>query len=160
MLVNFNQLPGKAKIWIYQAERPLTESEYNTLNQQLSHFTEQWTSHGQDLKGSFKILYNRFIVLAVDEAVNDASGCAIDSSVHFLQECEKQFGISLLDKSRMAFKQNGSIQTYSLKEFKEALSKGEISKDTLYYNNLAQKADELESNWEIPVKNSWLIKYL
>ena len=160
MLVNFNQLPSDARIWIYQASRPFSEEEKNGLDKQLSHFVEQWTSHGQDLKGSYQILYNRFIVLGVDQGANDASGCSIDSSVHFLQELESQYNLSLLDKSRMAFKQNGSIQTYSVKEFKEALSKGEITEDTLYFNNLAQKARELENNWEVPVKDSWLARYL
>ena len=35
-----------------------------------------------------------------------------------------------------------------------------IDENTLYFNNLVQTKEELENNWIIPIKDSWLKKNL
>jgi len=35
---------------------------------------------------------------------------------------------------------------------------GFITAETLYFNNLVQSREELEKNWIIPIRDSWLAK--
>jgi hypothetical protein len=41
-----------------------------------------------------------------------------------------------------------------------AAENGFITADTLYFNNLVQTKEELENNWIIPVRSSWLMQRL
>lgn len=160
MLVPFNTLSDHSKIWIYQSSRLFTDFEVNELETRLSNFVENWESHSRTLKGAFLILENRFIVISVDESVNDASGCSIDKSVHFLQEIENEFKTQLLDKSKVAIKSNdGDVVLYPLLSLKEAVRLGEISQNTLVYNNLVSTKKDFETSWIVPVKATWLNKY-
>ena len=160
MLVPFNTLSDNSKIWIYQSSRLFTDVEVNELETRLSNFVENWESHSRTLKGAFLILENRFVVISVDETVNDASGCSIDKSVHFLQEIENEFKTQLLDKSKVAIKSNdGDVVLYPLLSLKEAVRLGEISQNTLVYNNLVSTKKDFETSWIVPVKATWLNKY-
>jgi hypothetical protein len=38
------------------------------------------------------------------------------------------------------------------------IDNGFISATTLFFNNVVQSKEELENNWIIPVKESWLAK--
>ncbi|MEY5048424.1 MAG: hypothetical protein RLZZ175_1783 [Bacteroidota bacterium] len=160
MLVPFNTLSDHSKIWIYQSSRLFTDIEVNDLELRLSNFVENWESHSRTLKGAFLILENRFVVISVDETVNDASGCSIDKSVHFLQEIENEFKTQLLDKSKVAIKSNdGYVVLYPLLSLKEAVRLGEISQNTLVYNNLVSTKKDFETSWIVPVEATWLNKY-
>jgi hypothetical protein len=45
--------------------------------------------HGTSLESSYQLKYNRFIILAVNQDVQAATGCSIDSSVEFIQSLEQ-----------------------------------------------------------------------
>ena len=66
MLVPFNTLPNNARVWIYQANREFTENEIHEISKKAEDFIETWTRHGEDLKASYEIKYQQFLVLAVD----------------------------------------------------------------------------------------------
>ena len=53
-------------------------------------FIEAWTAHGKDLQAGYKIVYKRFIVIALNQNLNNATGCSIDASVHFIQAIRKR----------------------------------------------------------------------
>ena len=109
MLTDFSSLPDDARIWIYQANRPFQEEELEQLKPALDNFLKQWTAHGQDLNAAYDLPYNRFIVIGLDQSVAGATGCSIDSSVHFIQSVEKMFDIDLMDKMNVTYK-NGKYQ--------------------------------------------------
>ncbi|MGB0879774.1 MAG: ABC transporter ATPase, partial [Polaribacter sp.] len=77
MFTAYKNLPDNSRIWIYQSDREFTQEEIEKITQKATHFINQWTRHGEDLKGSFTIKYNQFLVLAVDEGFNNVSGCSI-----------------------------------------------------------------------------------
>ena len=78
MYVDFEELPETARIWVYQSDRELDDAQLSAMRSSLKNFIEEWTRHGKDLKGSYTILYNHFIVLGVDESFNEVSGCSIE----------------------------------------------------------------------------------
>lgn len=160
MYILFESLPGHARIWVYLATQKLSDSEVEKVRTAQLAFCEQWEAHGQPLKTSFKIEYNQFLVVSVDEGFNNASGCSIDGSVRILKDFFTELGINFLDPSQIAFLMNDEIHLYSRTELKSLFERGKINATTLTFNNLVVTKSDFEINWKIPVDKSWLVKYL
>ncbi|QMU27688.1 hypothetical protein HUW48_06330 [Adhaeribacter radiodurans] len=159
MYVPFQQLPPRSRIWIYQANRPLTDAEVEQVKPQLIHFITQWTSHGEELQASAELLYNRFLVIANDEDINSPSGCSIDASVRFVKQLEAELNVSFFDRTQLAFLQNETVETVSLPEIKNKIKEGLIQADSLYFDTLLSTSGQLQAAWPKPAKESWLAKY-
>jgi hypothetical protein len=159
MHVAFDNLPPRARVWIYQASRPLDEAELVQLLPRLAAFAEEWTSHGRQLAASAQFLHRQFLVIGLDEEVSGASGCSIDASVRFVQELEQRLGVTLLEKSRMAFLAEGELQTFTRRELREAIAAGQITADTPYFNNTLATKGELDAHWPAPAGQTWLSSY-
>jgi hypothetical protein len=155
MLVNFKTLPETSRVWIYQASRSFTGEELADLHHDLERFLTQWTAHGNQLKAGFEIPYNRFIVIGLDQSLAAASGCSIDASVHFIQSVEGKYGIELLDKMNVSYKQGDYVAYKSLKDFKQMAKDRAISKNTIVFNNLVVNKEEYLQHWEVPASQSW-----
>jgi hypothetical protein len=159
MHVPFETLPKTARVWIYQADRALTLKNIQSLEQNAITFCNQWAAHGVALKSSFKFLHNRFLILAVDEQANMASGCSIDSSVNFVRSLEQNLNVGFLDRTKVAFVINNEVFLESLANMKSKVEKGEITASTITFNNLVSNIEEFEENWQTEAGNSWLKKY-
>lgn len=149
-----------SRVWIYQSNRLLMMSEALKLEKMLEEFVEKWTSHGRQVKGFGTLFFGQFVILMADETAANVSGCSTDSSVHFIKEVEKSFHIQLLDRQLLAFWHKEKVQTLPLAQVSYALENGLINGTTLYFNNLANTKEKLSKEWLIPVKESWLKKYL
>jgi hypothetical protein len=160
MFIPFNTLPHNARLWIYQSDRSLNPDEEKFLSSELEQFCEQWKAHGQDLKTSFAIEHHHFVILAVDENYNDASGCSIDGSVRILKSLQENSGISFLDRNRVAFKFNHEIKTFPLGELKNLFSSGRLTASSQTFNNLVATKSDFDKGWLTTVEKSWLVKYL
>lgn len=156
MLVDFNTLPQNTKVWVFQSNRSFTKKEIPKINELLEQFIAGWQRHGSDLRASFKIVYNHFIVLAVADEV---SGCSIDVSVHAMLKIEQQFALNLTDKLQVAFRDGENINTVSLADFKKYVGLGKINSDTIVFNNMVDSVVALQNNWEVPASASWHQKY-
>ena len=160
MLVSFEKLPESSRIWIYQSNRKLSEREEEEIRLALDSFITKWTAHGHSLQASYEIRYNRFIIIALDQSHAAASGCSIDSSVHFIQALEKKYGIDLLDKMNVAFRQGEYITYKPLLDFKKMAKDKAISGDTIVFNNLVTNIGEYKDFWEVAAKESWHKRFL
>ena len=101
MYIPFDNLPEDSKIWIYQSNRKFSDEEFKEIETDLKSFLENWSSHGTSLASSYQLKYNRFIILAVNQEVQAATGCSIDSSVAFIQGLEQKYNVDLLDKMNL-----------------------------------------------------------
>ena len=159
-----NQLPAhfapNSRVWIYQGSRLLSLGEALILEEKLSDFTQHWTSHGAPVEGAAFLFFGQFIVLMADESRIGVGGCSTDSSVRMIKELEQEFNISFFDRSQLAFVIKDKIQLLPLAQFTYALENGFIDSDSLYFNNTVANKAELEKNWIIAVKNSWLNRKL
>lgn len=160
MYVPFDNLPETSKVWIYQANRSFSEKELQEINTKLENFISQWTAHGANLQGSFEIRYKRFIILALDQEVNAASGCSIDASVHFIQQLEKEYNVDLLDKMNVSYKQGEHIAYKQLTDFRKMAKDKAVSPNTIVFNNLVNNKAEYISEWEVPASESWHNRFL
>ena len=159
MYCSFDKLPATARVWIYQACRPLSSAETISILPSLARFAEEWTSHGRSLLASAEVLHQHFLVLGLDEAVAGASGCSIDASVRFVAQLEQHLGLELLEKSRLAFLQNGAVQLLDRRELKAATTSGTVTPDTLYFDNTLATKGELNTRWPRPAGETWLARY-
>ena len=160
MFVEYNQLPNNSRVWVYQSDRKFTSDEIDFISKNAEVFVNQWTRHGSNLKGSFTIKYNQFLVLAVDEGFNNVSGCSIDASVHFVQDLEKELQVDMMDKMNISFKVDDHINVVKMKTFKEFAEQQKINAETVVFNNMVATKQELENSWEIPAEQSWHKRYL
>ena len=160
MLTKFEYLPDESRIWIYQANRKLTDEEVRFIKEKTVVFLENWTAHGQDLEAGFEIKYNRFIIIGLNQQNASASGCSIDASVKFMQSLEKELGVDLLDKMNVTFYNGEFIAHKSLLDFKKMAKARSISKDTVVFNNLVTTKAEYLTSWEVPAKDSWHSRFI
>jgi len=156
MYLPFEELPDNSKIWIYQSERRLTDEEVVKISELLHAYTETWQAHGADLKASFRVMYNHFVILAVNEDANAATGCSIDDSVRAIKSIQQHIETNLLDRLSITYKdKDGRVKIVSKKTFREMLETGEISENTIVFNNMITKLGEYEKNWEVTMHQSW-----
>jgi hypothetical protein len=160
MFTEYKNLPNNARVWIYQSDREFTAKEIEIVSVKAVDFINQWTRHGDDLKGSFTFKYNQFLILAVDETFNTVSGCSIDSSVRFIQALEKELQLDLMNKMNVTFKDNEHINLVKLADFHRFAKEQKITSETIVFNNMVATKEDFENNWEIPAKESWHKRFL
>ena len=149
------KLKETSRVWVYQSSKKLSEKEVVVLKSQLNAFVQDWSAHSQQLSAVGDVLFNRFIILAVDESQAGASGCSIDKSVHFLQTIENQYDITLFDRLTFSYLDENEAKTVSSSDFKRLYTEGPISDETLVFDNTINTVSALKSGWLKPLKESW-----
>jgi len=145
-----------SRVWIYQSNRLFGMGEVLQIEEMLEQFVETWNSHGIPVKGYANIFFGQFLIIMADESATGVSGCSTDSSVRLVKQIESTFNVSLFDRQLLAFVIKDKIELLPLPQLKYAAENGFVNSDTLYFNNTVLNKTDLEKNWIIPVKNSWL----
>lgn len=160
MFVPFASISPESRVWIFQADRPITASESEIAESKLRGFTDEWNAHGEPLKTSFTVKFGQFIILAADENHHSPSGCSIDSSVRVLKEIEQSVGIQLFDRNLVAFKVEEKIILVPIGDLKQKFHDGMLNEETLTFNNLVNTRSQVESDWIVPAGKTWLKRYI
>lgn len=160
MLVDFAKLPNESKIWIYQSSRKFYPKEITEITKKIENFLNSWNDNGAEVIASYQLKYDRFIIIAVDQAINSLSVTAVDASVLFILSLQSTYEVKLLDKLNVSFKQGEFVQYKDLKEFQKLIKKKAVSPKTIVFNNLINSKEELKDNWEIPITESWHNRFL
>ncbi len=159
MWIDFNQLPDHARLWVYQANRLLTNTEVLTIEQAMKPNLNSWAAHGQPLLASAAVIDNRFLLIAVDENQSLPSGCSIDASVRFVQGIGQQLNADFMDRAVAYRTADGRVQTLPLPAIKPAVADGQLTPDTLVFNTLVATKAELQANWQVRAGETWLKRY-
>ena len=149
MLVDFNITADQSRIWIYAAEQKLTNKQENYILKSISDHLQNWEAHKVPLTAGVTILENHFIIIALDETKNGASGCSIDTLQNKIQEIEKELSISLLNRLNISCRIDDIIRCIPTTKLTE-----HANKETLFYDLTIQKKSEL-SNWLKPIEEGW-----
>jgi hypothetical protein len=152
------QFSENSRVWVYQADKKLSDGEVEQIKTQLDSFATGWTAHNNQLKAKAEIRYNRFLILIVDESQAGASGCSIDKSVNFMKQIGEQFNINLLDRFNLAYRHGKEVLSAPRHDFEAMIKQGNINTNTIVYNNMVQNLNELQTKWEVPFKDSWHIQ--
>lgn len=143
------------RIWIYQANRTLNNEEAKSLLEKMDKFTEQWTAHGKQLVAQALLKYNQFLIIRVNEGLVKATGCSIDKSTDTLKKVQQELGLDFFDRMQIAYRDGENIKTVSRTDFEELIESGKVDENTIVFNNMVGNSQELEENWEVPLKDSW-----
>jgi len=147
-----------SRVWVYQSSRLFNSSEALLIEEVLGRFIRDWHSHGVAVKGQAHLFFGQFIVFMADETATGVSGCSTDSSVRVIKDIESRFGVSMFERTNLAFIVGDKVQLLPLSQLKYAVDSGFVSGETLFFNNVVVTKEELENNWIIPAKESWLAK--
>lgn len=152
-------MPDNARLWIYQAERKLEAQEAEFVKQNTQHFLNQWQAHGQDLKASFDLKYDQFLIISVDESFSQASGCSIDASVHLIQALEQELNLSFMTTGQVAFLKGEEISLFPFNKLKEQVTQQRISPQTLVFDNTVQNVGDFKAKWLVESQHTWVSRY-
>ena len=159
MRVDFKNMPDNSRIWIYQSDRDLNESEISIIDDKTTTFLDSWQAHGKDLECSYSIINKRFIVIAVNENINPIGGCSIDYSVQLINDISDSIQTNLLNRLIVNYKIDNKIVSVNLNDLKNKINNGSFSPETIIFNTAINTKGELLNNFEVDIKSSWLSKF-
>lgn len=169
MILDLIALDNSSKVWIYQCSTLLTEEQVDGIRDDLYSFLESWTSHNARLYTYGNVFHQRFIAIFVDERYAGASGCSIDKSVHFIESLEQKYGITLTDRTDVAYMEKAEdeegedvskIHTVHLHALKDSVTVGVLDENTYVFDNLVKTKGDFLQRWVVPLGESWHKRFL
>lgn len=162
-------MPADARVWVYQSNRVLSDTEVSAVNNAGMQFVSGWKAHGANLTAGFDVVYNHFIVISIDETKVKAGGCSLDDAAHFINALEKHFNLNLLDRMAVAYRYGDEIKTCHLNNLIKELTLaglhtenevGGRAGDVIVFNNMVTTKNQFDKEWEIKLKQSWQSRVL
>jgi hypothetical protein len=154
--MSLENLPGDARVWVFQSNRLLTENETNVLQNALQNFVADWTAHGKNLTAGFDIVEHAVAIVAIDENAEVPSGCSIDKVFRLLTDFGMKWEIDFFNRTGFVMKQKDKINFYSRAEAEAAFSKGIIDFATETLNTAVSNLDDYyQLPWK-PFGATWL----
>lgn len=160
MIVDFNSIPDWCKIWVYPSSRKFYEQEIEGLKERIETFLTQLGEENEDVNCAYELKYDRFIIISVDDTDKPLNVKAHNNIAAFIINLEQQYEITLLDKINVCYKQGEFVQYKDLIEFKKMMKNNGVSAKTIVFDNMITTKEELETNWEINILDSWLGRFL
>lgn len=142
--MSLQQLPDHSKVWLYQADRALTSTEKEWLQEVLTKFVAEWAAHGTKLAAAGEVVGDYHVVLAVDETAYGASGCSIDTSVRFIKGLGDELGINFFNRLNMLLEIDGKLQLVPFLQLSNYPS-------AHVFNPMIETLKEWRESWKIPV---------
>ena len=154
MLVNFHTIPECSRIWIYSSDLVLTDKQEAYILESISIHLQSWEAHKKPLTAGVTILEGHFIVVALDESKNEASGCSIDALQHKIQEIEKELSVSLMNRLNVFCRVDSKI--HCIPAFK---LKNTVKPTTLFYDLTIK--NKMDLNYYLkPISEGWCARFL
>jgi hypothetical protein len=139
MLPNFSQLfpnfPDDSRIWLYLSDRKLDATEAQYVKEQMHLFLTNWSAHNKKLTCDGILLFNQYLILAVNDNIESASGCSIDSSVRFVKHLGTELNVDFFNRLKVVVIEN---EEPIISSYFEAVEKKKI-----FINPMITKLEEL-----------------
>ncbi len=143
------------RVLIYPASRPFSPKESKKIAEKLYDFLGTWAAHGNPLSASYKIERNQFIVVAVDEEKEMASGCSIDALGEVLRSLDTEFELGLFDRMKASYVEQQEVKTLKLSDFRSGLRDGTIPHTIEVFDFSKPTYVSFLSDFLLPLKRSW-----
>jgi len=144
MLPNFKhifpELPDHSRVWLYLADRKLDSTELLFAEEKLQDFLSTWKAHGKSLNCNGTILFSQYLILSVDEDIESASGCSIDSSVRFVKLLGSELNVDFFNRMNVLTFPNEN--EWKLSNYFDAKN-GHVP----YFNPLIETLGQLRNEW-------------
>ena len=159
MKVAFEDLPENAKVWVYQSSEKLSLEHVEVIKELAAEFLNQWESHGIPVEGSIDVLNNLFIRIAAFTDEASMCGRAQDAQVRLAKELESELNVELTNRMLLTFTIDGEEKVFHMNDVPDLIARGEVTDNTLFYNNLIQSKKEYSEIWKVRAADSWLNRY-
>jgi hypothetical protein len=158
MYIPFQEMPDQARIWVYQASRSLQASEIDQITQTITEACQAWEAHGAPLQASFEIRHKQVIIVAVNEAMNAASGCSIDVSTRWFKTLGESFQVDFFNRD-LAVVRNEQVTLIGLGQLKSSIEAGNLHPADQIITPLLQTLKQYREAWTCKAADSYLKRY-
>ncbi len=153
--IPFESLPEHSRLWIFAADRQLSDPEAEMLVSEMQAFVQTWLAHGTPVSGSCTMKYNQFLMIAADES-SLPSGCSTDEMTRRVRMLGETYGVEFLGMPRVQYRFGDKLLTLTRVEFAELAKTGNVDSDTIVFDNTLTMIGDLRAGkWETAAKLSW-----
>jgi hypothetical protein len=143
----FPNLPGSSRVWTYLCNRALSSKEVNEVQLELNLFTKSWKAHQKQLNASANIIYDQYVVFAVDESAAEITGCSIDASVHFMKTLQEKISADFFNRMNVLVRVGSANKLISYNDLENY--RGES-----VFNPRIDRLEQLRENWLVKITNA------
>tara|TARA_B100000902_G_scaffold392929_1_gene446230 strand:+ start:79925 stop:80389 length:465 start_codon:yes stop_codon:yes gene_type:complete len=154
MFIDFENISNNSRVWVYGSETEISQALSKNIHNDIESFLSDWKHHNNPLICSLKILFNRFIIIALDDSKYGVGGCSLDSLQRQIQLIEKKYSIILLNRLNVFCLKEDIIECIPLSDLKD-----KVNNNTLFYDLTIQNKNEISSMLK-PVSDGWCEKYI
>ena len=159
MYIPFEQLPDQSRVWVYQANRRLMANEMEQISSFLTYEMNAWAAHGAPLNASFEIRFGQVVIVAVNEDINEASGCSIDASTRWFKSLGELLQVDFFDR-QIARIQGEQISLIPITSIKDFILSAHLLEEDFIIPPQTSDLSQYRNQWLQKVRESWLKKYL
>jgi hypothetical protein len=158
--MSLQYLAPDSRVWVFLADRILSEAEYQSLNTELKGFVSDWKAHGDDLSAGFEIRNHSAVVVAVDESITPPSGCSIDKVFRLLQQFGANNQLDFFNRMLLIVQEDPGVVIMKKADAINKFKKGDLNANSLVFNPLVNNLSTYQSGFVIPFTDHWLGKEL
>ena len=154
--VPFDALPGHGRLWIFPANRTLTDVEAGACLKVVDEFLASWAAHGVPLTSGRELRDRRFLLVGVDVDAEAPSGCSIDALVNRLKDLGGELGVTLIDHAPVSFRDATEIRTVSRADFRALAADGGVGPDVAVFDTSLTRVEQARAGGlERPANETW-----
>jgi len=142
-MIALENLPEHSRLWFFQCDRFLTESEHLRVEEGIQTFITDWESHGAKMAAGFALYHKSLLIVALDEAQAPASGCGIDKCFRVVDQLSKTLSINFLSRTTVLFQSKSGMELAPLNQFWAMKKAGLIDLSTLVVDTTIGKLGDL-----------------
>lgn len=141
-------IPEQSPVFIFPFSKTLTDEVKENVASTTNQFLSQWQSHGDPVRADAWVEESRFLIVAVDADLTIPSGCSKDKLYHFIQNLEKELGISRETATKFFVKSGHEILTFSRNELKEAWILNQLSAENQVFPVWLETYGQFQTMWK------------
>lgn len=153
-------MPAHSRVWMYKSAVAFTPAQTAAISKQGQAFADSWVSHGDEVRTAFGVLNDHFVVIVADLEDMVICGGSVDGSVQFIKRLEADMGLSLTDRMVVLYEKDAAIHTCRVPEVEDLLKTGEITADTIVFDDLVSTKADLDARFRTPLRNTWMARYI
>jgi hypothetical protein len=160
-LVPFSEMPDDARVWAFGAAAPVDPIDAAKLLAAVDAYLLQWKAHGHPLTTARDWRDERFLIVAVDQRTEGASGCSIDGLYRALRGHEQAVGTSIIAGGLLFFRDAlGLVHALTRDDFERLAVTGGATAETPVFDTTVTTAGDYRMRFELPAGESWHRSFL
>lgn len=140
--MEFRDLPGNSKVWIYPFKEKISEDVKSKFELELNDFIFNWKSHGKPVKAGFEIYKNSMLIIAADEDFESPSGCSIDACVHKITEIAEAHNLNVFNRLGIYILNQEDLHVLSRTQLEEEVNSGNLNANSETINTQITKLED------------------